>query len=157
MHRRAFLTAAAAAPAMTVFGRAVASADPMSWDFALPNGFQPEGITIGPGPFAYLASLADGCVFRYDLRSGQGTMINDVVLTDDVAWLTDSCHPELYGLQLRGAEPPTEFVRLPLSGDVVMAEGLNANGIARTPDRHARLTTPPSADTTYNVVAVRHR
>ena len=26
----------------------------------LPNGFQPEGITIGPGPVAYLGSLADG-------------------------------------------------------------------------------------------------
>ena len=41
--------------------------------------------------------------------------------------------------------------------DDVMVEGLTANGIARTPDRHARLTTPPSADTTHNVVAVRHR
>ncbi|MGH3875890.1 MAG: superoxide dismutase [Actinophytocola sp.] len=203
MRRRAFLTAAAAAPAITVLGRAVASADPMPWEFALPNGFQPDGITIGPGPFAYLASLADGCVFRYDLRSGHGTMINpgggtpsvgmktdrhdrlfvaggsggnacvldartgteftafrfatgdtyvnDVVLTEDVAWFTDSCHPELYGLPLRGAELPTEFVRLQLSGDFVMAEGLNANGIARTPDRRALLVMQSNTGKLFNV------
>ena len=30
----------------------------------LPDGFQPEGIAIGPGPTAFLGSLADGSIYR---------------------------------------------------------------------------------------------
>lgn len=209
LRRRAFLAAVAAAPAATLLTHSVASGEQrsggrsMPWEFALPNGFQPEGIAIGPGPFAYLASLADGCVFRYDLRTGSGTMINpgagtpsvgmktdkygrlfvaggsggngcvldtrtgseftafrfatgdtwvnDVVLTDDTAWFTDSCHPVLYGLPLRGDEVPTEFVRLPLSGDFVMGDGMNASGIARTPDGRALLVMQANTGKLFHV------
>ncbi|MFD0855480.1 hypothetical protein ACFQ07_24775, partial [Actinomadura adrarensis] len=38
----------------------------------LPDGFQPEGIAIGPGPFAYLGSRVDGRIYRADLRTGKG-------------------------------------------------------------------------------------
>lgn len=43
---------------------------------ALPDGFQPEGITIGPGAQAYLGSRADGDLYRVDLRTGRGTTIS---------------------------------------------------------------------------------
>ncbi|HEU5023448.1 MAG TPA: superoxide dismutase [Spirillospora sp.] len=42
----------------------------------LPNGFQPEGITTGPGPFAYVGSMADGSVYRADLRNGRGAILS---------------------------------------------------------------------------------
>ena len=208
LRRRAFLAAAAAAPAAMLVTHSAAGAEPragrsMPWEFALPNGFRPEGIAIGPGPFAYLASLADGCVFRYDLRTGIGTMINpgggtpsvgmktdnhgrlfvaggsggngcvldarsgnefaafrfatgdtwvnDVVLTDDIAWFTDSCHPVLYGLPLRRDEVPTESVRLRLSGDFVMGDGLNATGIARTPNGRALLVMQANTGKLFHV------
>lgn len=38
----------------------------------LPVGFQPEGIAIGPGSTFYTGSLADGAIFRGNLRTGQG-------------------------------------------------------------------------------------
>ena len=38
---------------------------------ALPNGFQPEGITIGPRATAYVGSLADGDVYVFDVRTGE--------------------------------------------------------------------------------------
>ena len=44
--------------------------------FALPDGFPPEGIAIGGGPFAYLGSRVTGAIFRADLRTGQGTVIS---------------------------------------------------------------------------------
>ncbi|WP_344531432.1 superoxide dismutase [Streptomyces albiaxialis] len=44
--------------------------------FSLPDGFQPEGITIGRGPYAYCGSLADGSVYRADLRSGRGRIVH---------------------------------------------------------------------------------
>ena len=40
----------------------------------LPDGFQPEGITIGPGGNAWLGSLADGDIYRVSLRTGEGAV-----------------------------------------------------------------------------------
>ncbi|WP_152866157.1 SMP-30/gluconolactonase/LRE family protein [Streptomyces acidicola] len=42
----------------------------------LPDGFRPEGITIGGGPYAYLGSLGDGSIYRADLRTGEGRTIS---------------------------------------------------------------------------------
>ncbi|MEU7985952.1 superoxide dismutase [Streptosporangium canum] len=42
----------------------------------MPDGFQPEGIAIGPGPFAFIGSMADGSIYRADLRTGRGAIIS---------------------------------------------------------------------------------
>ena len=42
----------------------------------LPVGFQPEGIAIGRGPYAYVGSLADGDIYRANLRTGNGRVIS---------------------------------------------------------------------------------
>lgn len=42
----------------------------------LPDGFQPEGITIGRGATAWFGSRADGDVFEVDLRTGDGETIS---------------------------------------------------------------------------------
>lgn len=44
--------------------------------FSLPDGWRPEGIAIGPGPVAYVGSLADGSIYRADLRTGQGGVVS---------------------------------------------------------------------------------
>ncbi|KUM71496.1 SMP-30/gluconolactonase/LRE family protein [Streptomyces griseorubiginosus] len=43
--------------------------------FLLPDGFQPEGITIGSRPYAYFGSLADGDVYRASLATGRGSVV----------------------------------------------------------------------------------
>ena len=40
----------------------------------LPDGFQPEGIAVGPGATAWLGSLADGDIYRVSLRTGEGAV-----------------------------------------------------------------------------------
>ncbi|KAB2348813.1 SMP-30/gluconolactonase/LRE family protein [Actinomadura rudentiformis] len=45
-------------------------------EFPLPNGWRPEGIATGSGPFAYVGSLADGDIYRADLRTGKGKVIS---------------------------------------------------------------------------------
>lgn len=70
----------------------------------------------------------------YSLDAG---FVNDVIVTPDAAWLTDSLNPVLYRLPLgrHGALPAEdEVVAVPLSGDFVPAPGFNANGISRSPD-----------------------
>lgn len=150
--------------------------------FPLPDGFQPEGITIA-GKTAYFGSRADGDLYRVDLRTGEGerfsegpgtpsvglkidegrlfvsggtagtarvvdadsgevladyvlstgaTFVNDVVVTDEAAYFTDSQAPVIHVLPLGedGALPTQDEVRqIPLSGDWEQVEGFNANGI----------------------------
>ncbi|MEV0775697.1 superoxide dismutase [Streptomyces sp. NPDC050433] len=72
--RRALLGGAVAATFALGTGTARART---SWpaDFPLPNGFRPEGIAIGSGPYAYMGSLADGSIRRADLRTGEGRTV----------------------------------------------------------------------------------
>ena len=42
----------------------------------LPVGFQPEGIAIGKSPYAYVGSLANGDIYRANLRTGKGRVIS---------------------------------------------------------------------------------
>jgi sugar lactone lactonase YvrE len=41
-------------------------------DIPLPNGWRPEGLTIGMGTNFYVGSLVDGAVFRGNLATGRG-------------------------------------------------------------------------------------
>jgi sugar lactone lactonase YvrE len=172
---------------------------------ALPDGFQPEGITIGPGATAYVGSLGTGAIYAVNLRtseltlvsdeleppsvglkigkqdhlfvaggtSGTGSVvdvetgaviktyqftadpsfINDVVLTRDFAWFTNSQAAEIYGVPLGpGDAPGDDFVTLPLTGDWVQIAGVtNANGIAETPNRQALLVVNTAAAALFRV------
>jgi sugar lactone lactonase YvrE len=71
------LAAAALAAALSVTLVAPAEARPRQLDrIDLPVGFQPEGIAIGKGPHAYVGSLADGDIYRANLRTGKGRVIS---------------------------------------------------------------------------------
>ncbi|MGC9497098.1 SMP-30/gluconolactonase/LRE family protein [Streptomyces sp. WG7] len=79
--RRTVLGGAALA-ALTVAagtGPAEATAPGATWpsQFPLPDGWLPEGITIGRGPYAYMGSRADGAVYRTDLRTGEGRVVHE--------------------------------------------------------------------------------
>jgi sugar lactone lactonase YvrE len=172
----------------------------------LPNGFQPEGIAIGPGGTGYVGSLADGDVYVFDVRTGEEittlegpgtpsvglkvdnrdrlfiaggptggarvvdagtgellqsydfteapTFVNDVVVTRDAAWFTDSQRAQLYKLPLGpgGALPgPEDFEVVPLTGDWEQVGGFNANGIAETPDHQALLVVQSATGLLFRV------
>jgi len=75
-HLRMFAAAALAA-ALSVTLVAPAEARPRYPDqIELPDGFQPEGIAIGKRPYAYLGSLADGDIYRANLRTGKVRVIS---------------------------------------------------------------------------------
>ena len=175
-----------------VAGAAPATASPrVLKSFDLPAGFQPEGIAIGGGPWAYLGSRVDGDIYRASLITGRGhvisqgpgtpslgmkldhrgrlfvaggsggdarvidvgtgrvlksytlqsvpSFINDVTLTGGSAWFTDSTNPALFRVPIgRHGKLPGTARKIPLTGDIVYATpGINANGIAPTPDGSA--------------------
>ncbi|ADI08283.1 superoxide dismutase [Streptomyces bingchenggensis BCW-1] len=74
----AAVAALAAATAGVGAAHAASSAAPAAWpsEFPLPDGFLPEGITIGRRPYAYMGSRANGAVYRTDLRTGEGRVIH---------------------------------------------------------------------------------
>ncbi|MGX6601858.1 superoxide dismutase [Micromonosporaceae bacterium Da 78-11] len=90
----------------------------------------------GSGGDARVLDAATGRVLRsYRLQTGTA-FINDVVLTEDAAWFTDSANPVLFKLPLgRHGELPAAPVRVPITGAMVYQSGNNANGITETPDR----------------------
>ncbi|WP_217127398.1 SMP-30/gluconolactonase/LRE family protein [Streptomyces sp. AC558_RSS880] len=79
--RRAVLggAAVAALAAAAGTGTAQATGHRPAWptEFPLPDGWLPEGITIGGAPYAYLGSRADGAIYRTDLRTGKGGVLHE--------------------------------------------------------------------------------
>jgi sugar lactone lactonase YvrE len=82
------------------------------------------------------------------------TFVNDVILTPEAAWFTDSQRPVLYKVPFgrHGALPAqSAVVTVPLSGDYVHQAGFNANGIARTPDGRALLIVQSNTGRVFRV------
>lgn len=81
----------AVAVVATMFAPSAAAppAQPFPARFDLPDGFQPEGIATGPGPTAWFGSLADGDIYRADLRTGQGEVVSEGPGTPSVGLKSD--------------------------------------------------------------------
>jgi sugar lactone lactonase YvrE len=188
---------------------AAAPAQSFPDEISLPNGFRPEGIAVGRGSTFYVGSLANGAVYRGDLRTGEGAVfvpgqegrvsvglkydertgllfvaggptgfayvyngetganvdeiqlttaasfINDVVITRDTAYFTNSSQRILYRVPLENngdlpASPTVE--EIPLAGDYVFTAGaFNANGIAATPNGKTLIIVNSVDGLLYNV------
>jgi sugar lactone lactonase YvrE len=72
----------------------------------------------------------------YDFTSSSATFVNDVVVTKDAAWFTDSQNPVLYRVGIsRSGRLAATHTTLQLSGDYVHQAGqFNLNGIDATAD-----------------------
>lgn len=98
--------------------------------------------------YIYVAGGDTGMAFVYDSRTGEsvasyeltdpGTFINDVVVTRDAAYFTDSFRPVLYKVPLGpGGSPadPSEVEEIMLSGDFTFVpDAFNTNGIDARPN-----------------------
>lgn len=70
-----------------------ASASPTT--IQLPEGFQPEGVETGPGAVAYFSSMADGSIYRVNLRTGHGAIFSKGPGTPSLGMKLDS-HGRLF-------------------------------------------------------------
>jgi hypothetical protein len=93
------------------------------------------GAFAGQGYVYDAASGADAGVFQL---TAPGSLINDVVVTREAAYFTDSFRPALYRLPLGpgGRLPaPGAAEEVPLAGEFLHVPGeINANGIDATPN-----------------------
>lgn len=85
--------------AVLVLGATLVSATPAAaqesrfpTEIALPNGFPPEGITIGDGPTAYFGSRTVGTLFRVNLVTGRGEVFSQGPGTPSTGMKIDARH-----------------------------------------------------------------
>ena len=84
---------------------------------------------------AWVYDSSTGATVAAYLFSGPPTFINDVVVTRDAAWFTDSQNAVLYRVPLGpDGTPASTFQTLELQGDFDQLPGFNVNGIAATPN-----------------------
>jgi sugar lactone lactonase YvrE len=104
------------------------------------------GLKADPRGRLFVAGGGTGQAYVYDARTGDPmqayqlttdpAFINDVVVTEDAAWFTDSFNPVLYRIPLGpGGTLPPVAEAVPLLGDYVhVPNAFNVNGIDATPD-----------------------
>ena len=86
----------------------------------------------GPLGDGYVYNARNGADIRqYDFASGD-TFVNDVVVTRDAAWFTDSRRQVLYKVPIGRRGALGDAREVPLTGDIVFGSGFNTNGIEAT-------------------------
>jgi sugar lactone lactonase YvrE len=107
---------------------------------------------------------ATGKAFIYDANTGDlvaeiqlstlSSFINDVVITPDAAYFTNSFQPEIYRIPLDENGSASTFVAetIPLGGEFqFIPGGFNANGIATTPNGDTLIIVNSSNGALYRV------
>jgi sugar lactone lactonase YvrE len=72
---RVLIIVAALLAAAVVSGEAPAEQQAFPEVIQLPRGFQPEGIEVGRGTTFYVGSVANGAIYRGNLRTGAGAIL----------------------------------------------------------------------------------
>ncbi len=108
----------------------------------------------GSGGDARVVDAGNGAILKSYKFAGTGNFVNDVVVTEDAAYFTDSAKAVLYKIAFgRRGELPDTATAIPLTGDFVLVPGaFNANGIAQTPDRKALLVVQSATGKLFRTV-----
>ncbi len=91
----------------------------------------------GPTGQAYVYDATTGATVASYQVAASGSFINDVTVTKDDAWFTDSFSAMLYRIPLKSGYPEGGAIAVPLTGDWEQVAGFNANGIASSPSGDA--------------------
>ena len=116
----------------------------------------PTGLLFVAGGFsgqAYVYDAITGAtVATYHLGTPGTSIINDVVITQDGAWFTDSVQPLLYFVPVSPTGIPGDFSVLTLTGPAAETPGdFNLNGIAATPDGRTLIVAHSTNEALYTV------
>jgi sugar lactone lactonase YvrE len=111
-------------------------------------------VSGGPTGKAFVYDADTGTLIReYQLVTGGGaTFVNDVVVTKDAAYFTDSNQAVIYKLPLAGDGTPAPAAQpLALSGDFQLVTGFNLNGIVASPDGKALLAVQSNTGKLFRI------
>jgi sugar lactone lactonase YvrE len=119
--------------------------------FVAGGGAFPGAPGTSPG-LAYVYDLCTGdTVATYELGDPGGSFVNDVTVTPDGAWFTDSRQPRLYSIPVRDGEPGTARTLELTGGAAERPADFNLNGIAATPDGETLVVAHQANGAVYTV------
>ena len=129
-----------------------------------PTGRMALGLKVDdPSGLLFVAGGFSGQGYVYDATTGAAvatyqfgmpgmSIINDVVITQDGAWFTDSVQPKLYFVPISPTGTPADFSPLTLTGPAADTTGdFNLNGIAATPDGRTLIVAHSTNEALYTV------
>jgi sugar lactone lactonase YvrE len=109
----------------------------------------------GPTGQAYVYDSDTGASLAvYTFTAPENTFINDVIVTREAAYFTNSFQPYLYRVPLGPAGSLLDgagFQTIELEGDFTQVAGFNANGIAATPNGRWLIIVNSTLGTLYRV------
>jgi sugar lactone lactonase YvrE len=118
--------------------------DDASGQLFIAGGFTGQG-------YVYDATTG-AAVATYQFGTPGTSIINDVVITQDGAWFTDSVQPKLYFVPISPTGAPGDFSVLTLTGPAADTSGdFNLNGIAATPDGRTLIVAHSTNGALYTV------
>jgi sugar lactone lactonase YvrE len=108
----------------------------------------------GPTGAAYVYDADTGALVQQYTLTAPGTFVNDVIVTRDAAYFTQSNLPEYYRIPLGpGGQlaAPSDVETIPLSGEWQQVAGFNANGIEATPNGQWLIIVNSTSGALYRV------
>ena len=122
------------------------------------------GLSFDPRTnYIFVAGGGTGKAYVYDADTGAlvqeyaltaGGFVNDVIVTRDAAYFTQSARAEYYRVPLApGGQPaePGEVETIPLTGEWQQVPGTNANGIEATPNGTSLILVNSAVGAVYRV------
>jgi sugar lactone lactonase YvrE len=101
---------------------------------------------------AYVYDTSGATVESYQFGDPPNSVINDVTLTGNGAWFTDSVKPVLYFVPINNKGEPGTFREVPLSGPAAELTGdFNVNGIAAVNGGRTLIVSHSANDALYTV------
>jgi sugar lactone lactonase YvrE len=130
-----------------------------------PAGRMADGMEFDPSTgLLFVAGLATGQGYVYDTRTGAtaalyqfadpatSPIINDVTVTREGAWFTDSTRGRLFFVPFEDGQPGASFNTLTLTGGAADVTGqFNLNGIAATPNGKTLIVAHTANASLYTV------
>jgi len=108
------------------------------------NGRTFVGMKVDDRGLLWIAGGGTGAGYAFDATTGEQlasfqfasapTFVNDVIVTRDAAWFTESMRPTLYRVEIGPSGEIGAAVAVDLTGKIEFVAGFNLNGIAATPD-----------------------
>lgn len=111
----------------------------------------------GPTGKAYVYDAGSGAQVREYTLTAPGTFVNDVIVTREAAYFTDSFRPVIFRVPLGPAgwpAAPSEVTTIALGGDYQQVVGFNANGIEATANGKQLIIVNSTSGLLYLVDAI---
>jgi sugar lactone lactonase YvrE len=97
-------------------------------------------------------AITGAAVATYQFGTADESIINDVTITQDGAWFTDSLQAQLYFVPISPIGQPGDFSVLAVTGPAADTSGeFNLNGIAATPDGRTLIVGHSTTGKIYSV------